>query len=396
MLHLVAGIAVVLAVVAHLGTGAVLAGVDAVSPGAVVAALGVGLVTTAASAARWCVVARGLGLPIRFGAALGDCYRAQFLNAVLPGGALGDVHRAVDHGRRVGDGGGAARAVVLERTAGQVVVVVVGSAVVLARPGPVRDVLTGTAGDVLADIGRSAPAAVAVAAVGVALLGLAGVPRLRRGLLALAAGPRAGTRQGLGTLRTGPAVAGLSLVAMTGHVGLLAVAASAVGVRAAPGELVPLLVLSLLAAGLPLNLAGWGPREATAAVAFGAAGLGAGTGLAVSVAFGVLTLVSTLPGLAVLVLRRAQSPSPRNSASKASVMTWRRSSSSWARRSSSTPATTSRPASRSRWPSAVTCSAAVRPRPGSVSRATAPRCSRAVSVDCMLCGVTPARRASSL
>ncbi|WP_352232046.1 lysylphosphatidylglycerol synthase domain-containing protein [Actinomycetospora sp. NBRC 106375] len=379
-LHLVAGIAVVLAVVAHLGTGAVLAGVDAVSPGTVVAALGVGLVTTAASAARWCVVARGLGLPIRFGGALGDCYRAQFLNAVLPAGVLGDVHRAVDHGRRVGDRDGAARAVVLERTAGQVVVVVVGAAVVLASPGPVRGVLTGAAGDVLADLGRSVPAAVAVAvaAVGVALLGLAAVPRLRRGLLALAAGLRAGTRQGLGTLRTGPVVTGLSLVAMTGHVGLLAVAASAVGVRAAPGELVPLLVLSLLAAGLPLNLAGWGPREATAAVAFGAAGLGAGT------------------GLAVLGLRRAQSPSPRKSASRASVMTWWRSSSSRVRRSSSTAATTSRPASRSRWPSAVTCSAAVRPRPGSVSRATAPRPSRAVRVACMLWGVTPVRRASSL
>jgi nitrate reductase gamma subunit len=74
------------------------------------------------------------------------------------------------------------------------------------------------------------------------------------------------------------------------------------------------LVLSLLAMGLPLNVGGWGPREATAATVFGAAGLGADTGLATAVAFGVLALVSTLPGLGVLLLRRTvQRPARRRS-----------------------------------------------------------------------------------
>jgi glycosyltransferase 2 family protein len=286
---LLVGAAVVVAVVAHLGTGAVLDGVRAVSPGALVAALGLGALTTTASAARWCVVARGLGLEIGFGAAVGDCYRAQFLNSVLPAGVLGDVHRAVESGRRRGDLARGVRAVVLERVAGQVVVVVVSVVVLLVVPSPVRGLLGGLA--------RAVPAGIVAVAV---LLSLVGIPAVRRGLARLAVG----IRDGLLGARTGPAVLGLSLVAMAGHLALLGVAAWAVGVRAAPGELAPLLLLSLLSMGLPLSVGGWGPREATTAVAFGVAGLGAGTGLATAVAFGVLALVSTLPGLGVLVLGR--------------------------------------------------------------------------------------------
>jgi uncharacterized membrane protein YbhN (UPF0104 family) len=288
-LKLLLGIGVVVAVVLRLGTGAVLDGVRAVSPGALVLAVGLGAVTTGASAARWCVVARGLGLPIGFGAAVGDCYRAQFLNSVLPAGVLGDVHRAVDHGRRSGDLGRGVRAVVLERVAGQVVVVVGGLAVLLVLPSPVRGLLAGLG-----------PAALVAAVVAVVLGAVVAIPPVRR----RAAGLVSGTREALFGSRTGPVVLGLSVVAMAGHLALLAVAAVAVGVQAGPGELLPLLVLPLLAMGLPLNVGGWGPREATTAMSFGAAGLGAQTGLATAVAFGVLALVSTLPGLGVLLLRR--------------------------------------------------------------------------------------------
>ena len=52
----------------------------------------------------------------------------------------------------------------------------------------------------------------------------------------------------------------------------------------------------LVAAGLPANVAGWGPREGMAAWAFGAAGLGADQGVATAVAYGVMVLVATLPG----------------------------------------------------------------------------------------------------
>ncbi len=55
--------------------------------------------------------------------------------------------------------------------------------------------------------------------------------------------------------------------------------------------------------GLPLNVGGWGPREGVTAWAFGAAGLGAGTGLSVAVVYGVLSFVASLPGVVVLVVR---------------------------------------------------------------------------------------------
>ncbi|MBW8707220.1 hypothetical protein MBT84_47065 [Streptomyces sp. MBT84] len=55
--------------------------------------------------------------------------------------------------------------------------------------------------------------------------------------------------------------------------------------------------------GLPLNVGGWGPREGVTAWAFGAAGLGAETGLTVAVVYGVLSFVASLPGIPVLLAR---------------------------------------------------------------------------------------------
>jgi len=120
----------------RLGTGAFLDGLHVINGGTLFAAFGIGLLTTVFSAWRWCLVARGLGIRLPMGNAVADYYRALFLNAALPGGVLGDVHRAVRHGRDVGDVGRGVRAVVLERTAGQIVLVTVGVTVLLARPSP--------------------------------------------------------------------------------------------------------------------------------------------------------------------------------------------------------------------------------------------------------------------
>ncbi len=81
-------------------------------------------------------------------------------------------------------------------------------------------------------------------------------------------------------------------------------AARAAGVHAPVLELLPLAAVVLVASSLPLNVAGWGPREGVAAWAFAAAGLGSGTGLTVSVAYGVLAAVATLPGAFVLLAGR--------------------------------------------------------------------------------------------
>ncbi|WP_020658432.1 lysylphosphatidylglycerol synthase transmembrane domain-containing protein [Amycolatopsis benzoatilytica] len=279
-LRLLAGAALIAALCWRFGTDAFVAGLRALGPAPIFVALTIGAVTTLASAARWRLVAAGLGLRLPFREAVGDYYGAQFLNGVLPAGVLGDVHRAVQHGRRSGDVGRGVRAVVLERVAGQAVVLVAALAVLAFRPEllPRQVVLC---------LGLVAVAAVAVASV------------MRRRLRQVWA---ADIRSGL--LAAWPGVAGWSLFAVAGHLTLFVVAARAAGASAPLSVLLPLLVLALLAMGLPLNVGGFGPREGAAAVSFAAAGLGAELGVTVSVGYGALALVSTLPGGAVLLLRR--------------------------------------------------------------------------------------------
>jgi hypothetical protein len=79
------------------------------------------------------------------------------------------------------------------------------------------------------------------------------------------------------------------------------IASRTAGVTASPSRLLPLALLVIEAMVLP-SVAGWGPREGAAAWVFGAAGLGAGRGVATAVVYGVMTLVASLPGAAVLVV----------------------------------------------------------------------------------------------
>jgi len=279
-LRLLAGAALLAALCWRFGTGVFMDGLRALGPGPIVAALALGAVSTLASAARWRLVAAGLGLRLSFREAVGDYYGAQFLNGVLPAGVLGDVNRAVQHGRRSGDVGRGVRAVVLERVAGQAVVIVAGLAVLALRP-------------------ELLPAQVVLGLGAVAVVLVVAVVAMRRRLRQVWA---ADLRAGL--LAAWPGVTGWSLLAVAGHLTLFVVAARAAGATAPLSVLLPLLVLALLAMGLPLNVGGFGPREGAAAVSFAAAGLGAELGVTVSVGYGVLALVSTVPGGAVLLFRR--------------------------------------------------------------------------------------------
>ncbi|KPI14633.1 Lysylphosphatidylglycerol synthetase/glycosyltransferase AglD, partial [Actinobacteria bacterium OK074] len=250
--------------------------------------------TTVLSAWRWAEVARGLGLRLPLGAAVADYYRALFLNAALPGGVLGDVHRAVRHGQSAGDVGRGVRAVVLERTAGQIALVALGIPVLLVLPSPVL-AQTRHGAELL---GLAALGGLAIVAA--VRMGRSGRPS-RRGRAVRAA--LAEARTVLFDRRTGPTVLLSSVVVLAGHLLMFLVAARAAGSDATPAELLPIALLALIAMGLPLNIGGWGPREGVMAWAFGTAGLGAGTGLAVAVVYGVLSFVASLPGIVVLVAR---------------------------------------------------------------------------------------------
>lgn len=295
VLQLVIGAAVLVALVWRLGAHAVVDGLRAIDAGSVLAALAIGLVTTACSAWRWSIVARALGMRLSLPAAVADCYQALFLNSVLPAGILGDVHRAVSQGRQAGDVGRGVRAVVLERLAGQVVLVVVAVGVLFAQPAVLH-----TLSAVVPGAGWSRPLLVAavLAAVAAALAWRLRA-RLRPRLGTVVADARAVLRPGIW-----PGVLALSVVALAGYLAMFVVAARAAGSTATIAALLPVLVLALLVMSLPINIGGWGPREAVAAVGFGAAGLGATQGLSAAVVYGVLGLIACLPGAAVLLLRR--------------------------------------------------------------------------------------------
>ncbi|MBG0851105.1 flippase-like domain-containing protein [Streptomyces spinoverrucosus] len=285
-----AGVAILAVLLWRMGTGVFLDGLRRIDAPTLLAALGIGLLTTAFSAWRWQLVARSLHIRLPLGPALADYYRALFLNAALPGGVLGDVHRAVRHGQSAGDLGRGVRSVVLERTAGQVVLAVVGVGVLLTVPSPV--------------LGETRHIALLLvfAAAGALAIGLAlrmnrtPAARRRRALIDEA-------REALLSRRNGPGVIGSSVVVLAGYVAMFVLAARVTGTTASLTVLLPLAVLALLAMSVPLNVGGWGPREGVTAWAFGAAGLGAGNGLAVAVVYGVLSLAASLPGVLVLVAR---------------------------------------------------------------------------------------------
>lgn len=279
-----------------LGAGPFLAGLRLVDGPALAAAVAIGALTTGCCAWRWSIVANGLGVRLPLPTALAHCYRAVFLNSTLPGGVLGDVHRAVRHGRDVGDVGRGVRAVVWERVAGQVVLAAVAVVVLAAFPSPVRPHLPAVA------------ALLAAVGLGVVLLAralpAAGPSRWARAARAAVADVRAGLlgrRAWLGVLVA-------SAVAVAGHLATFVLAARTAGSTAPLTLLVPLTLLALLAMGVPVNVAGFGPREGVAAWAFGAAGLGAAEGVATATVYGVLVLAASLPGAAVLLVRRARVP----------------------------------------------------------------------------------------
>ena len=275
----------------QLGTGPFLDGLRAVEGGALAAASGLAGLTTVCCAWRWRIVARGLGIELPLGTAVAAYYRSLFLNVTLPGGVVGDVHRGIRLGRDTSDVGRGLRAVAWERAAGQAVQVVVTVALLLVLPSPVRAVVPPVALAVLA-----AAAGVALAIRARPALGRVGGSRFSRLRRAVARDLRDGLLAG----RAWAPIVLASALVVAGHAVTFLIAARTAGVTAPPSQMVPLALLVLLAAALP-NVGGWGPREGVTAWAFAAAGLGASLGVATAVVYGVMVLVATLPGAAVLL-----------------------------------------------------------------------------------------------
>jgi glycosyltransferase 2 family protein len=289
------GGAVILAVlVGRLGAGPFLDAFGLIGVRSLAAAVLITAFTTVCCAWRWGLVASALGVPVRWRLAVAAYYRSQLLNATLPAGVLGDVHRAVRHGRNLGSLGGGLRSVAWERALGQAVQVGLTVIVLVAASGPrLSGVLPGVI-------------AVSIALCLIALVVDVLPPPVSR----LLRGAASDLRNIVVVRRALPGVVLASAAAAAGHVAIFLVAVRAAGVTASTGRLVVPVLIVLLASAVPTSIAGWGPREGAAAWAFGSAGLSAAQGVTVATVYGVMVLVAVLPGLAVLLSDRSRRPAP--------------------------------------------------------------------------------------
>jgi uncharacterized membrane protein YbhN (UPF0104 family) len=285
-----AGSAAIFAVLVwRLGANPFLDGIRTVDARMLLASFLLAVLTTVCCAWRWKIVARGLGVHLPLSTAVAAYYRSLFLNVTLPGGVVGDVHRGVSHGRDVSDVGLALRAVALERFAGQVVQLVLTVVVLLVLPSPVHSYMP--------------LVAIALVAAVVCVLLVARV-RPARGRSAPArfwAAARRDVRDGLLARKAWPAIALASALVVAGHAVTFLLAARSAGISAPASQVLPLALLVMLIMVVP-SVGGWGPREGGSAWAFAAVGLGASRGVTTAVVYGVMVLVATLPGAAVIVV----------------------------------------------------------------------------------------------
>ncbi len=281
-LQVLVGAAILALVLRHIGAGPFVAGVHAIDGTTVVAALLITGATTVCCAWRWRLVVRAFGGELAWPAAIAAYYRSQFLDATLPGGVVGDVVRGVRRGRATSHLGRGLRAVFWERMLGQAVQVALAIALLLALPSPLRAAVTHRLPEALA--------ALVAALLLLALLAKALPTRWKSALV----------RMAVELARIGPAawigIVVASGLAVAGYTAIFVLAVHATGTATPITGLLSLVMLILVAAAIPANLAGFGPREGAAAWAFAAAGLGAQHGVAAAIAYGVLGWIACAPG----------------------------------------------------------------------------------------------------
>ncbi len=253
---------------------------------------------TILSALRWRLAAAQLGIAMGRGTALREYYLSQIVNQALPGGVLGDAGRAVRARAQAGLVA-SGQAVVFERLAGQIAIfalMVLAFLGTLAVPGGLDwpGWALGLVASLIA-IGLGLPVALwLLSRIAPGRLGR-GLTGLGRAFLRTMAAPHVRHRQ-----------IALSLGTALCNVAAFALCATAVGAPlpvAAALALVPVILFTML---IPITISGWGLREGAAAALLPLAGLTAAEAMAASIAFGLVFLASSLPGIAVLALAPAE------------------------------------------------------------------------------------------
>ncbi|HIE94604.1 MAG TPA: flippase-like domain-containing protein [Acidobacteria bacterium] len=265
--------------------------------GWVALALGLSVMQVAALAWRWRFTAHRLHVALSFPEAWREYYLSIFLNQVLPGGIMGDVSRAWRQARARagtesdGAGGPAARAVIFERLSAQAVMTTVALVSLLVLP---------------AAVGRTSGTLVFVSVAAATVIVVTILIWVRR--QSFAESPTGRVLAELARAHLSPSVfavqlsSGLFIVGT--YLATYVAAARAVGVETPLLVILPLVAPVLMTMLIPVTVAGWGLRESAAALLWGAVGLTAADGVTVSVAYGLIVLVGSLPGAAVLASGR--------------------------------------------------------------------------------------------
>ena len=247
-------------------------------PGPFLLAVALGPLQIGLSAVRWRLVSARLGTPLPLRMAGQEYALGTVLNMVLPGGIGGDALRTWRYHRRMAVPGGAAvQATLIERGAGQAVLIAITLAGLLAWPM------------LLPGIERPPGVLTVVIALAVAAASLALWPstfgeRIRCALL--------GRSVLLPQLL-------LSVVIVASYIGGFALCALALSAAPWPAALTT-IPLILLAMALPISVGGWGLRETAAIALLPRLGWSSEAALTVSGLYGLSALFGALIGALLL------------------------------------------------------------------------------------------------
>lgn len=248
-------------VMRFVGAKALLAGGQVLTPFTVLAGLGLGLLATGAQAMRFALLLRQSGTHVTFRRALADCYSATLLNMTVPGGLGGDLARVAAY-RNTGRRRWLSPLTVVgaERLSGTTVLFTAAALILI-------------------------PAAPHYAWIAVAIAVVTGVLTIL------------GTR---GMKAATTATVWLSaVVTMGSFFGLYLIAMLTLG-----GPVVPsLAIVGLAAMSIPLGVGGWGVREISVTLLAGSLTSTAEWAVTSSTGYGILAVISTLPGVLTLVIR---------------------------------------------------------------------------------------------
>lgn len=241
---------------------------------------------------RWRFILTALGETVALPTALGIVMIGVFFNQVLPSNVGGDAMRIWRLHRRGSSLGRAVGSVMLDRV---IAIVALAMLVLFLLPVSVRLIDDGV---ILTFFG------VFIAAVFAGLALLLWLDRVIYLVRQIVPGRvldaiTALARDSRTVMLNRRCAAGVLLLALVNHlfIVLLTLAlARGIGIAATFTDFLVLIPPVLAAAVMPISFAGWGVREGAMIALLGTIGIGASEALSLSVAFGLVALVASLPG----------------------------------------------------------------------------------------------------